>query len=597
MDACVPQFKILVVDDQYGSAGLDRESFLGCVQRDESEFVFATGQTDDGRNIPELTLDLVERLWERQNQFRLSLILLDVRFPDEQDPHADRFGFTLLRTLRERFGRALPIVMLTTEKDVRGAANEASADGFLPKENLSQRALEDQLFRNGVFPDMRGKLLGSAPPFLLTLREFRRVVRSGVMELLLLGETGTGKSDLAEWLHDLSGRPRELFKRWFARSTNPELHYDALFGHWSGAFDGAREHKAGVAERAHRGTLFIDEIAELNPSVQTDLLEYRQRSSKDNLRRIRRQGHYPTNRRTDLDLMGTYSPEEDRVLVDTFLVTATNKPIDDPAWRERAGFRQDLFNRLGHRITVPPLRERVEDIAPLFLVFFERASGRHITLTPDAQRRLQAHEWRGGNVEEVRQVAAAVTTRVGAEFDEIYPHHFDGLLGERYEPAAVGMSRVSSERTVQKPSTTEYPADEGPHVPVVSATRLVDFEVQSLWGIAERLRTAVVETRRPGRPGTLADIFKHATGVDYAATDVKREVKDILAPWFAPNERQAARWVANPHYQELAERVRADVVLSSLYRYSAGEINWNEARVSMAAVFGGDVANSDRNNQ
>jgi DNA-binding NtrC family response regulator len=576
-----PQFKILVIDDQYGRPGPEREDFLARVQRDESEFVFTTGQTEDGQNVPDVTIALAEALWEHPSQLRVSLILLDVRFPDGKDPQANRFGFKLLRALRERFGRALPIVMLTTETGVSGAANEASADGFLPKENLSQTTLDDQLFRNGVFPDTTGMLVGSAHSFLLTLRELRRVVRSGVMELLLLGETGVGKSRLAQYVHHISERRNGPFKSWVARTPNAELHYDELFGHWREGFTGANTNYAGIAEVAHKGILFIDEIAELSPQSQTGLLEYRSRGV-DNFRRAKRLGHYPRSAPTNLNLIGRYSAEEDRILVDTFLITATNKPINDPAWRERTDFRLDLFNRLGHRVEVPPLRERVEDIVPLFLAQFRHVYKRAIVLTADAQIQLEGHQWREGNIKEIETVVETVGARLAPEFDEVHPHHFASLLAERRE--SMGTSSVSSKRVPEGTKTAGQASNVG-REGSVSASRLVDFEVQSLWGIAERLRTAVLETRRPGRPGTLADIFRHATGVEYPATDVKREVKDILAPWFAPKERQAARWAENAHYQELAERVRADVVLSTLYRYSCGEIKWEEASEAMVGVF------------
>jgi DNA-binding NtrC family response regulator len=561
----VPDFKILVVDDEYGRPGLDRDNFLACVKREESDFVFTTGQNEDGRNVPEVTLDLIEELWERSGPSRLSLVLLDVRFPDRQDSHDNLFGFKLLRALRNRFGRALPIVMLTAETEVRGSANEAGADGFLPKDHLAKERLDQQYLWNGVFPDPTGRLLGSARAFLLTLRELRRVVKIGAMELLLLGEVGVGKTQLAEYVHAISGRPRELLKKWSAHGLSPDTHWYLLFGNWKGAFtDGPKEHLPGVAETAHGGTLFIDEIAELNPIVQPILLEYAERSRRDNLRRIKRMGIAPKNSAINLNIVGRYSTEEERVLVDTLLITATNKPLYDPTWLSEAGFRTDLLSRLGHRIMVPPLRERAEDIVPLFLFFFKGFAQRDIIVTPDTRRLLEAHEWREANLRGLQTFAERVSTRVAPEFDELHPHHFEDLLQQR--------------------PTREATA---------ATARLVDIEVQSLWGAAERLRSAVLETSRAGRAGTLSDILRYATGVDYSATDVKREVKDMLSGWFAPNDRKAARWSADPNYQKLAERVRADAVLLGLYRYATDEISWNEARELMAPVFGDEISAHD----
>lgn len=571
------EFKILVVDDQYGRAGLDRQDFLERVGRDPGDFIFTTGQSEEGRNLPNVALELVDRYWNGPADVRLSLVLLDVRFADREDPFADKFGFTLLQLLRERFGPALPIVMLTAEDNVKASANESRADGFLPKECLTPDAFAQQFFRNALVPGPDGQVSGTAPSFLKTLRELRRVVRSGVMEMLFLGETGTGKSELAKYVHSISDRASTQLVIWFARATNPDLHFDQLFGHWKGAFDGAREHAAGVAEQAHRGTLFIDEIADLNPNVQTDLLEYRQRSTVDNMRRVRRLGHAP---RDKSQLPTTYSVTEDRVIVDSLLITATNRPIDDPAWRERAGFRLDVFNRLGHRIVVPPLRERVEDIAPMFLRFLRSASGLEKALAPEARARLESHEWREGNVAELKRVAEGVSARIGPEFDEVHAHHFEGLLSDGTRPEVVAVAervRQTETEAGQGGGTVSLVSTEGPE-------RLVDFEIQSLWGMADRLRKAVIETRRPGRLGTLSDIFKHATGTDYASTDVKREVKDLLAPWFAPNERQAARWTSSERYRDFASRIKNDIVLSSLYEYAAGRIPWGQARHQIAVV-------------
>jgi len=571
------RFKILVVDDQYGRPGLDREDFLERVGRDPGDFVFTTGQSAEGRNTPAVTLDTVGRYWKGASDERLALVLLDVRFADPEDPSADRFGFTLLRSLRETFGPALPIVMLTAEDNVKASANESRADGFLPKEGLTPDAFNKQHFRNALVPAPGDQVFGTALPFLATLRELRRVVRSGVMEMLFLGESGTGKSELAKYVHSISDRAGTPPVIWFARATNADLHFDQLFGHWKGAFDGAREPAAGAAEQAHRGTLFIDEIADLNPNVQTDLLEYRQRSPVDNLRRVRRLGHAPKDKG---QWPATYSSEEDRVLVDSLLITATNRPIDDPVWRERAGFRLDVFNRLGHRTVVPSLRERAEDIAPMFVRFLYAASGLEKTLAPEAKARLEGHEWREGNVAELKRVAEAVSARIGPEFDEVHGHHLEGLLSDPIRPAVVAVTH-----TVQPTETPEgQSAEQAAPMSSEAPTRLVDFEIQSSWGMAERLRRAVVETRRPDRLGTLSDIFKHATGADYAATDVKREVKDLLAPWFAPNERQAARWASSEQYRAFAARIKNDLVLSSLYDYAAGRIQWGQARDQIAGA-------------
>lgn len=570
---------IFVVDDQIGRNGPFRESFLESTGRSVDEFRFSTGQDAGGRNSLALVVEQIESIVSSTND-RLSMVLLDVRFDDRLDPDGDRFGFRLLKGLRDTFGRALPIVMLTTEDQAREQANEYAADGFLPKATLSAETLSAQLFRNGLYRDTVTGLVGEAPTFLLTLRELRRVVASGVKELLLLGESGTGKSELARYVHAVSSRREECFESWFGRRSNAELHYSQLFGHWKGAFEGATQHRAGAAERAHRGTLFIDEIAELNPEAQTELLEYRRRGRSDGMRRIRRLGVYPggSPTKSDLNLLGDYSAKEGRVLVDTFLITATNQPIQNASWREQAAFRLDLFNSLGHRVVMPSLRDRVEDIGPLFLALVKLAAQRDIAITEAARERLEAFDWREGNVQELKNVAEGVTARLGPDFAEVHLHHLEGLLAQANSSRDPSQSVVAS-RPHEAGSGDAASVTGGP-----SLDRFVDFEIQSLWGLAERLRTAVIETRRPTGLATLADIFMHATGVKYEPTDVKREVREILGVWFSPGGRRAARWDSHDGYREFAARVENDPILSSLYRYASEHIDWDHAKADILAT-------------
>ena len=553
--------KIVVIDDQIGREGPFRKSFLAKAGCGADDFVFMTGQNESGRNDPVATVRRVESLWGGAGG-DVSLVLLDVRFDDPEDPDGERFGFRLLDALRERCGQCLPIVMLTGEPHTRQAANEHRADGFVPKSGLDPETLSSQLFRNGLYPDDQFGLLGGATAFLLALREIRRAAASGAMELLLLGETGSGKSELARYAHDVSRRRKGPFKTWFARAENAELHYDQLFGHWKGAFSGADRNMAGVAEQAHLGTLFIDEIAELSAVGQAELLEYRDRGQDDDLRRVRRLGLHPGAAAKDLNLVGKYSPGEDRILVDTVLITATNQPIQDASWRDTRAFRQDLYNRLGHRVGVPSLRSRREDIELLFRHFLRRSAGRPIDVADAARDRLLAHSWAEGNVAELKVVADGVCMRLGPDFNDVQPHHLEGLIAD---PGSSVPGRSPAGATARPLS-------------------FVDYEVESLWGLAERLRTAVIETRTAHGAGTLSDILRYATGVTYAPTDVKREVKEMLAVWFAPNDRRAARWRGHRTYQEHAERVRGDAVLAALYEYSAGQAPWADVRERLGAA-------------
>ena len=554
--------KIVVIDDQIGRAGPFRQSFLDTAGRGAGDFVFLTGQDAAGRNSVETTVARVDRLWRASAPPRLALVLLDLRFDDGEDPDSGTFGLRLLDALREACDPVLPVVMLATEARKRETAGERGADGFLAKTDLGAETLDRQLSRNGLVPASGHGLEGEAVSFLLALREIRRVVDRGVGEILLLGETGTGKSALARYAHAASRRRAKPFEKWVAHANNAETHYSELFGYWRGAFTGANEHKRGAAEAADEGTLFIDEIAELTPDAQTALFEYRDRNRTDGKRRVSRLGRSPGAGRAGVP--ANYAPREDRILVDTFLVTATNKPIQDPAWRGKHGFRQELYNRLGHRIVIPPLRARRTDVDPLFRYFLEHAARRPIDVAADVRDRLASHAWTDGNVAELAALADAVCTRLGPDFNRVRLHHLDGLLAA--PPAA--------------PRTVE-PSETGDAAP----RAYVDYEVQMLSGLAERLRTAVVETRTArGGAGTLSDILKHATGVEYQPTDAKRELKAILADWFAPGNRKRSRWERHPAYEGDRARITEDDILTALYRYGADEIAWEEAKNRIEAA-------------
>lgn len=563
-----PKFRMLVVDDQIGRTHEHRESFLARTGRPAEDFIFCTGQSRSGHNQVELVIDQVRSLWQDSQDSRLSMVLLDVRFDDEDDEEGGRaFGFKLLCELRDRFGRDLPIVMLTSVMEVREKSNAAKADGFLPKDTLDSNQLEVQLRRNGLYPETTNGVYGTARTFLLTLREVRRAIEGGVKEVLVLGESGTGKSAFAEFIHRASQRDGR-FESWFGRRANAELHYSQLFGHWKGAFDGAKTHHAGLAERAHKGTLFLDEIAELGSATQTDFLEYRQRK-QDGFRRIRRMGSTPTvvrqgkSSRAESDIVGVYREDEDRILVDTLIVAATNQPIEDERWRTEHGFRDDLFNRFATRVRLPPLRERKEDVVPLFVKLTEQAARRSIALAYDARDVLIAHEWCEGNIQELKNLADAAVARLGPDFSELHAHHMDGLI--RLKPRDEDV-----ERTEPRPFRA-IAIDSSPPIGDANSS-FVHIELQRLRELTECLRTAAIASCGLTRAGTLQEILKRATNVNYSPMNAKRELKEILKGWFKPNDRQRARWASNPLYVAQVEKFQSDKIVSSLYAYSVGRI-------------------------
>ncbi len=216
--------------------------------------------------------------------------------------------------------------------------------------------------------------------------------------VLIEGETGTGKEMVAEELHRHSPRKDHLFNVVDCAALPQNLIESELFGHEQGAFTGAVTERVGVFERTHGGTVFLDEIGELPLDLQTRLLRVLDR------RTIKRVGGDVQRK------------------VDFRLLAATNRDLSVEMQQGR--FRQDLYYRLAVvRITVPPLRERVEDIRALARYFLWHAGCVDVSavLTEELLEVLCSRSW-PGNVRELRNVLERATILVdGARDEELLP--------------------------------------------------------------------------------------------------------------------------------------------------------------------------------
>jgi DNA-binding NtrC family response regulator len=209
-----------------------------------------------------------------------------------------------------------------------------------------------------------------------------KLTRVPFSALLITGETGTGKGLVARILHHSGSRCDGPLIEVNCAALPRELLESELFGHEAGAFTGAKGRRRGLVEQAHGGTLFLDEIGELDPPLQAKLLK----AIED--RSFRRLGG-------DRD-----------VSVDIQLLAATNRDLGKPAGSGE--FRSDLYHRLSaFRLTVPPLRQRLEDLedlVPLFVAEFNAKAGKAVRTIPGSVwARLKAHSW-PGNVRELRNV-------------------------------------------------------------------------------------------------------------------------------------------------------------------------------------------------
>jgi len=323
---------------------------------------------------------------------RFDAALLDLKLPKFD-------GLTLLQSYKGANSDGIAVMMTgygTIQSAV--AAMKAGATDYLvkpfPQEDLltllrgllSQRGQPEETLQRPAGPRRFGDLIYVSDKMGRICDLIATVARSDAT-VLILGETGTGKELVARAIHQHSGRADHPLIS-VACAAIPETLLEAeLFGHEKGAFTGAIKERKGRFELAHRGTLFLDEVADLGPAVQAKLLRALQE------REFERIGGSQT------------------IKVDVRVVSATRKRLEDEVMAGR--LREDLFYRLKViPITLPALRERKEDILPLaehFLQKYARPLGKEVpTIAPEACRHLLANQWPGN----VRELEATIQRAV-----------------------------------------------------------------------------------------------------------------------------------------------------------------------------------------
>ncbi len=271
------------------------------------------------------------------------------------------------------------------------------------KNAIQQHKLELELNRFKEDGRMRLQIIGESVP-MKALRQQLALMAATNGRVLIYGESGTGKELMAHAIHSHSARAEEPFVEVNCAAIPEDLIESELFGHRKGSFSGALEDKIGKLEKANSGTLFLDEVGDMSLKTQAKVL-----------RSLDEQRFEPIG-------AGTW------VQVDVRVVAATNKNLEEEI--ERGNFREDLFYRLNViPFYVPPLRDRVEDIALLadhFLNEFTLAYGRKPKeLTPQAYEVLKEHRW-PGNVRELRNLMERIVimnpqVRIDARHVPIHP--------------------------------------------------------------------------------------------------------------------------------------------------------------------------------
>ena len=291
----------------------------------------------------------------------------------------------------------IPVVVLTGHGSIELAvrAIQEGAEQFLTKpvelqtllvvldrivENRrnrqKQRASQNRHSRRSPDP-----FIGASAPIRILAEQARRVAQTD-SAVLIQGETGAGKGVLARWLHNNSRRAEEAFVDLNCAGLSRELLETELFGHEKGAFTGASTGKMGLLEVAHRGTIFLDEVGDMDAEVQPKLLKVIEE------KRFRRLGEVRERQ------------------VDIRLIAATHQDLQQLV-REKK-FRSDLYYRISVvPLRVPALRERVEEIpliARHLLTQLAADQGRsQMELSPEAEKSLQDYSW-PGNIRELRNI-------------------------------------------------------------------------------------------------------------------------------------------------------------------------------------------------
>jgi two-component system, NtrC family, response regulator AtoC len=327
--------------------------------------------------------------------------ILDINLPDGS-------GLDLLRG--HAFGSATTVVVMTAEGSVQAAveATKLGAADFLSKPvdpealilvlararkvGQSHRLTEYAKARQTDTPLFFGKAMEPVKAQLDLIHQAEMRLAGSIPPVLIEGETGTGKTSIARWLHDNGPRANAAFVDINCSALPEQLAESELFGHERGSFTDAKEARIGLFEAADGGTLFLDEIPSLPPVLQAKVLKAVEEG------RIRRVGAS-----RDIE-------------VNVRLITATNRDMKELV--ARGEFREDLFHRLDLlRVKLPPLREWGDEIGLLaahLLSGFERKYRiKNLTITADGLRRLKAWRWPGNVRELSHEIERAVVMTMG----------------------------------------------------------------------------------------------------------------------------------------------------------------------------------------
>jgi DNA-binding NtrC family response regulator len=404
------EFSILVVDDEEGMRlGLEKALAL------EGYRVATAASAGEARR--------------RARADRFHCALVDLRLPDQS-------GTELLAEL-SRAGTAVVIITAFASVDTAVRAMKLGAIDYLQKpfDNQDIVALAQGLFERRRGADHAAPAAGdglvAASPAMAGITATLRKVMDSDIPLLLQGESGTGKEMLARFVHDNGARAGRPFVAINCAAIPPDLLESELFGHEKGAFTSAHASSPGRFEAAGSGTIFLDEIGEMGMPLQTKLL-----------RALEERSFEPVGSTRSVPLSAR-------------IVASTNADLALLIREKR--FRLDLYYRLkGVVVTIPPLRERREDIEPLLSVFLDTYRRRYnkpgTEISREAIRFLKSYPW-PGNVRELKNAVESAVL-LGEQARPLLPRDF--LLEGSGDPSLPELWKEERESIIEALRRNSY---------------------------------------------------------------------------------------------------------------------------------------------
>lgn len=463
------KFNVLVVDDEKNI----REGLGKALELDGHNILLAA----DGQEA-----------WETIENEEIDLIITDLRMPRLS-------GEELLKRVVDSYP-TVQVIILTGHGTIETAV-QAMRDGafdFLTKPVnldrlsllvrralstrelvLQHRALQDELNKHRNFSNIIGKSTELKQVF-----EVVSQVAPTKASVLITGESGVGKELIADAIHNFSGRKEKPLVKVHCAALTESLLESELFGHEKGSFTGAVSRKRGRFELAHMGTIFLDEIGEINPNVQVKILRVLQE------KRFERVGG------------------EETIMVDARVVAATNKDLK--AEIENGRFREDLYYRLNVvNIHVPPLRERKEDIPLLAAAFIKEFAAENAKpvegIDSKARSMLYNYSW-PGNIRELRNtIESAVVMCKGSIImpDDLPP----GVMQDSDNDViriAVGSSLAEAEQEIIRSTLSANNGNKSKTATVLGIGRKTLHRKLSEYGVeADLSEPNLVEADDPGQ--------------------------------------------------------------------------------------------------